>query len=308
MGQRSQGRPPSTSPQTPRYLGHLGLRVTPASRMRGLLPAALVLLLLLSLTDAARKKKKPAKKPAKVKGACVMTGPKLTATNTAKYTISGEKCPCWWDITRNDCACCKNSKTDMQCGWPMHKFCYKKSAMGCPGVCNNKYTLSGKGYPCYSDHGDLDCAWCTKEANQCEQNKVTGPQSREGSRCTSPKVKNYCASQQADCKHIPACDTNASCLFQSKVGKHGKHFQCECDKGWSGNGIKCMDPNGTLSQNPNTHVEVTLSLTSKLYESNHAAGEFSQGEGMEALLASMQETVSSCSGGDCEATYNHNEA
>ena len=40
----------------------------------------------------------------------------------------------------------------MQCGWPMHKFCYKKSDMGCPGVCNYKYTLSGKGYPCFSDH------------------------------------------------------------------------------------------------------------------------------------------------------------
>ena len=56
----------------------------------------------------------------------------------------------------------------MQCGWPMHKFCYKKSDMvrvkcpphctpcilplqGCPGVCNNKYTLSGKGFPCQND-------------------------------------------------------------------------------------------------------------------------------------------------------------
>ena len=70
----------------------------------------------------------------------------------------------------------------------MHKFCWKKSDKGCPGVCNYKYTLSGKytstqvqvhnytttstqvhkykstqlhnykytlsgkGYPCYSDH------------------------------------------------------------------------------------------------------------------------------------------------------------
>merc|ERR1712072_462951 len=48
------------------------------------------------------------------------------------------------------CACCKGSNS-MQCGWPMHRFCYKKSKMGCPGVCNNKYTLSGKGFPCYSD-------------------------------------------------------------------------------------------------------------------------------------------------------------
>merc|ERR1712130_474006 len=51
----------------------------------------------------------------------------------------------------------------MQCGFPMHKFCYKKSDKGCPGVCNYKYTLSGKGYPCFSDHSNTDCAWCNKE-------------------------------------------------------------------------------------------------------------------------------------------------
>merc|ERR1712130_568807 len=74
------------------------------------------------------------------------------------------------DITRNDCACCKKGVGAMQCGFPMHKFCYKKSDKGCPGVCNYKYTLSGKDYPCFSDHSNTDCAWCNKEGWQCEQN------------------------------------------------------------------------------------------------------------------------------------------
>jgi hypothetical protein len=118
----------------------------------------LVCILLLAVVAEGKKKKpskgkKPGKKPSKpgVKGECDVGSPKLTPQNTKKYTGTG-KCACWWDITRNDCACCKKGVGAMQCGFPMHKFCYKKSDMGCPGVCNYKYTLSGKGYPCFSDH------------------------------------------------------------------------------------------------------------------------------------------------------------
>merc|ERR1712107_942688 len=107
----------------------------------------------------------------------VTWAPKLTPQNTKKYTGTG-KCACWWDITRNDCACCKKGVGAMQCGFPMHKFCYKKSDMGCPGVCNYKYTLSGKCYPCFSDHSNTDCAWCNKNGWQCEQNAITGPDSK----------------------------------------------------------------------------------------------------------------------------------
>merc|ERR1711934_648485 len=180
----------------------------------------------------------PGKKPSKpgVKGECDVGSPKLTAGNTKKYTDNG-KCACWWDITRNDCACCKKGVGAMQCGFPMHKFCYKKSDMGCPGVCNYKYTLSGKGYPCFSDHSNTDCAWCNKEGWQCEQNSITGPDSKKGSRCQARTNQKYCASQQG-----------------------------ECNKGWSGNGIQCMDGNGTLSAMPGQQVEVTLTMTAGLYE------------------------------------------
>merc|ERR1712244_46378 len=157
----------------------------------------------------------------------------------------------------------------------MHKFCYKKSDMGCPGVCNYKYTLSGKGYPCFSDHSNTDCAWCNKEGWQCEQNAITGPDSKKGSRCQARTNQKYCASQQGDCKHIGYCDPNATCKKKANVGKFGQYWQCECNKGYTGNGIQCMDGDGNLSAQPGQQVEVTLTMT--------AGG--------------------ACAGDDCEATF-----
>merc|ERR1711974_342626 len=98
-----------------------------------------------------------------------------------------------------------------------------KSDKGCPGVCNYKYTLSGKGYPCFSDHSNTDCAWCNKEGWQCERNAITGPDSKKGSRCQARTNQKYCASQQGDCKHIGYCDPNATCKKKANVGKFGQY-------------------------------------------------------------------------------------
>merc|ERR1712179_259740 len=202
-----------------------------------------------------------------------------------KYTGKGN-CACWWDITRNDCACCKKGVKAMQCGYPMHKKCYKKNkkGYGCPGVCNYKYTLSGKGYPCYSDHENTNCAWCNKMGYQCEQNSDTGPDSKKGSRCQTRTKQNYCVSQQGDCKHIAKCDPNATCKKKENVGKYGQYWQCECDKaeGWRGNGIQCMDGNGTLSAMPWQQVEVTANVTVGLYNDTHVENEFNHGGALEA--------------------------
>merc|ERR1711953_717186 len=248
------------------------------TRMRWSL-ALVCVLLLVTVSEGGKKKpskgKKPGKKPSKpagVKGECDVGSPKLTAANTRKYTGNG-KCTCWWDITRNDCACCKKGVGAMQCGWPMHKFCWKKSDKGCPGVCNYKYTLSGKGYPCYSDHSNTNCAWCNKDGWQCEQNSIHGPNSDKGSRCQARKNQNYCTSQQGDCKHIAYCDPNATCKKKSNVGKFGQYWRCECNKGWSGNGIQCMDNDGAPVQD-----------------------QFNHGSAMENLLSEMETAGTSCSG------------
>ena len=93
------------------------------------------------------------------KGKCV-TKPKPKPAMFKKYTkYKNNKpkadCPCWYDLTKNNCACCQDEADVgvpvMQCGWPMNKYCYKKSSKGCPGVCNNAYTLSGKGFSCQND-------------------------------------------------------------------------------------------------------------------------------------------------------------
>jgi len=264
--------------------------------------------------EETSKGKKPgiqeARKPGK-RGECDVGSPKLTKKNTRKYTDIG-KCTCWWDITRHDCACCKKGVKGgtMQCGYPMHKFCWKKSDRGCPGVCNYKYTLSGKGYPCFSDHSNTDCAWCNKLGYQCEQNSDTGPDAKKGSRCQARTNKKYCASQQGDCKHIAKCDPNATCKKKAKVGKFGQYWQCQCNKakGWSGNGIQCMDRNGTLSAKPNQRVEVTATLTAGLYEDTPVENEFNHGAAMESLLSEMESAGSSCSGDACEASYEVTEA
>merc|ERR1712108_28188 len=213
------------------------------------------------------KGKKPGKKPSKpgVKGECDVGSPKLTAGNTKKYTDRG-KCACWWDITRNDCACFKKGVGAMQCGFPMHKF-------------------------------------CNKEGWQCEQNAIPGPDSKKGSRCQARTNQKYCASQQGDCKHIGYCDPNATCKKKANVGKFGQYWQCECNKGWSGNGIQCMDSNGTLSATPGQQVEVTLTMTAGLYDEAPVGNEFNHGAAMESLLSEMEAAGGSCSADDCEASY-----
>ena len=36
-----------------------------------------------------------------------------------------------------------------------------------------------------------DCAWCNKEGWQCEQNAITGPDSKKGSRCQASESQNH---------------------------------------------------------------------------------------------------------------------
>merc|ERR1712212_1063338 len=150
------------------------------------------------------------------------------------------------------------------------------------------------GFPSYSDHGNTDCAWCTDKGFQCEDNKVTGVNSKEGSRCANGKNKNYCKSQQADCK------------FKKKLSRYLSYWQCECQKPFpKGNGIKCMDFNGTLSTPLNMGVEVTLSLTQEEYTYPYNNGELSLGENMEALNQEMNEVAGAvCDGDSCNATFN----
>ena len=167
---------------------------------------------------------------------------KKQLANLKKYTAkkpngqSDLSCPCWWDLTRNNCACCRNG--GKQCGFPMHKYCQSpKSArkvnyswfsdhtghstvqgLGCVGIPNYKFTLSSRGFPCYFDLSRTDCAWCKNKQRQCGDDRRFGPDSDCGSACvgTSAKEMKKCDSQLGDCVHIPKYDFAASCIFKTK--------------------------------------------------------------------------------------------
>ena len=122
------------------------------------------------------------------------------------------------------------------------------------------------------------------------------------------KNKNYCKSQQGDCKHIAACDGNAECKFKEKVSRYISYWQCQCDGGFKGNGVQCMDGNGTLSLPSDLRVEVTLSIMKEEYTYPYTSGEFVLGEKMEALNQEMSEVAGGvCNSDNCQSTFNQTE-
>jgi len=270
-------------------------------------PGSLLFAALL-LTGLAAAQEEESRKGAGVKGECKRTGPKPSPKLFAKYTIpiKNKKCPCWWDMSKKICACCKGNNA-MQCGWPMHKYCYKKSKMGCPGVCNNKYTLSGKGFPCYSDKSKgNDCAWCAVGGFQCYADGTTGPDSKDGSRCQDQKNQKYCTSVQGDCRHIPAACPQSRCQHSKKINKYMTHSQCECPQGYKGNGIQCYS-NGTVLADPKTHVELQMDILTEEFQFPFTGEGFSSSAELQALITEMGSVESGCNNQQCQATFNQTE-
>lgn len=273
------------------------------------------------LAEARGKKKKPpAKKkpaakgkgkPAKGKG----KGKGKPGANSifAPFTKpGGANCQCWWDLTRMDCACCKPG--GMQCGFPMHEFCWKETTIGCPGVKQNKFTLSEQGYPCHYDHSDKSCAWCAQGALQCGK-------SHNGQQCYNKgkKTQKYCESVIPDCGHIgkDICDPNAECEFtgkgKGKFGKYTSYYGCKCKAGWDGEikfapkgwtgGIQCIDADGNFSQDPTKVVSVSMTVTNEFYSYPTNSSEFPYGPSNSNLFAEMTTFVeggANCPG--CDGT------
>jgi len=259
------------------------------------------------LAAEGSRKKKPAKGKCASKG-----GPKggLNDQNTKAYTkpFPENKCPCWWDLTKNNCACCKEGADAMQCGWPMHRYCYKKSDMGCPGVCNNQFTLSGKGFPCHNDPNS-DCAWCTKTGFQCFPDRFTGPDSKQGSRCAAQNQQKYCKSVQGDCRHISGACPPERCEFQGKQGKFLKYYECQCADGYTGNGLQCFDANGTMAVSGDAHVDLEMTLTSQVETFPFdPSTDLPTGVELQDLIDQMGSVDSTCSSGaGCTSSFNLNE-
>jgi len=280
--------------------------------MRPYLSVCLVLISLASLALAQEEPEVSSRKKKPAKGACKKSGPTLNEKNTKAYTKPWpeNKCPCWWDLSKNHCACCKEGTDAMQCGWPMHKYCYKKSDKGCPGVCNNAFTLSGRGFPCHNDPNNFDCAWCTKTGFQCFPDKFNGPDSKEGSRCAAQKDQKYCKSVQGDCRHISGACPPERCIKQGKVpGKPYKHltyYECECADGYTGNGIQCMDANGTWAVSGDAYVELEMTLTSEVETFPFdPSTDLPTGVELQDLIDQMGSVDNSCSSGaGCTSSFN----
>jgi len=255
------------------------------------------------LAEARGKKKKPAKKKptAKGKGKPSKGKGKRPGGNAnaifAPWTKSGPaNCQCWWDLTRMDCACCKPG--GMQCGFPKHEFCWKQTDIGCPGVNQNKFTLSEQGHPCHYDHSDKSCAWCAQGAFQCGK-------SRDGQQCYNKgkKTQKYCESVIPDCGHIgkDICDPNAECEFtgkgKGKFGKYTSYYGCKCKAGWDGQikfapkgwsgGIQCIDADGNFSQDPTKVVSVSMTVTNEFYSYPTNSSEFPYGPSDSNMFAEM---------------------
>jgi len=250
----------------------------------------LCLLILVLVVEAARKPKKPKGKPKSKPKGKPKPKPKTKPTDIfKKYTKERKGGICWWDITRTDCAICKQFVNAMPCGFPLHNYCYKKSSQGCPQVPNYKYTLSTTGYPCYWDHEDLRCAWYAPGAFQCGPGTKTGPDSSLGSRCDRGP-SSVCNGVVGDCRHIPMCHVDAKCVFKDKVEGRSV-FQCKCDKGFFGNGIQCANADtGAVGVDPNTIVTVKATFSRDYYDKN--LGSFP--EPSKALVKEMEEINAEC--------------
>merc|ERR1712110_422726 len=249
-------------------------------------------------------------KKAQAKGSCKRSGPKPTEKLFKPYTEPDKKCPCWWDLSKNNCACCKEGTDAMQCGWPMQKYCYKKSDIGCPGVCNNAFTLSGKGFPCQNDPTNKNCAWCTKTGFQCFPDSKTGPDSKDGSRCQAQNQQKYCKSVQGDCRHISGACPPERCEFQEKINKKMKYYECECPEGYTGNGLQCYDENdGTLLVTEDAEIELAMTLKSEVETFPFdPSTDLPTGVELQDLIDQMGSVDTSCSSGsDCTSSFNINE-
>jgi len=167
--------------------------------------------------------------------------------------------PCLYDPEAgNTCGrCIKGGK---QCGFPMQKWCQNpKSRNGCPGVPNNKYTLSTRGAPCYWDTSDRTCAICkTSKMRQCGSSSIA---TKCGYFC-APANDKRCDGNLFNCAQInPMCAAGADCIVNSKK----KTGDCKCGAGMTGLGFNSCFANGSLVTNPEETVKISMDTTSQYF-------------------------------------------
>jgi len=265
--------------------GALVLLLSIGSAIMKVLWVTLVMVLVLAMVAEAKKKPKPKpkgkgkpskpSKPSKCPADQIKANPKLLKKEFVKYTEmkrgKGGKlepdatAPCWWDLTKTECAKCKEGGE--QCGFPMHKWCQAKKPKkgpktGCKGIPHYQFTNSSRGFPCYWDHNDLSCAWCLPNRIQCKDDAKS---QKCGSYCLKA-TDLKCDGILTTCENIPKCGYGAKCDSGKK---------CKCGKGLTGNGYQCFDAKtGEPAVNPAGNVDITIESESQFFVFPDGSSEF----------------------------------
>jgi len=274
----------------------------------------------IELADA-RKGKKGKKKPNKGKGKGKRPGKRPKPTKGPEVLFGrftdGADCPCWFDLTRSDCGCCKNN--GVQCGDPMGAWCQnpKFKHQGCPGIKEHKYTLSQTGHPCHWDHSNRNCAFCAAKrmTYQCGNATISSPDSGD----------NHCVSEATgtasncdagrfvpDCRRMGRgiCDINAKCEKTRKKLDQTHLWACQCQPGWrntapmpgrggDGTGLTCVDDDGNFSQDPALTATMELVVTNDFYVFPADSSEFPTGPSADNMFSQMKDWLNG--GGGCSA-------
>merc|ERR1711970_336108 len=255
--------------------GALGLLLSVGPVIMKVLWVTLLVFLVLFVQSEAKKGKGKGKPKPKPKP-CLQDDKKLQLSAGLKYKyekftnttkVKGKIVPvanqrCWWDPSRKDCAQCLSN--GVQCGFPMHKWCQDKKQdkkSGCKGIIQYKYTKSNRGYPCYWDPERTDCAWCVPGKIQCGDSKAN----KCGNFCKK-RTDMACNGVPTTCENIPKCGFGAACDKKTKA--------CKCDKGLSGNGIKCFDKEGEAAANPSGNVDISIESASQFFVFPNGSPEF----------------------------------
>jgi len=222
------------------------------------------------------------------------------------YTTANTGCPCWFDLTRSDCACCTDD--GVQCGNPLHQWCTSRSEgrqAGCLGIPQHHWTLSTTGFPCFFNTSRTDCGWCAAGGAQCGEGPNLG-------QCRDPKDASYCTAAPGDCLRIDSCDSQADCEFDVKFGADHEHHKCVCKTGWTGNGVQCFDSiTGEASVEmvgtSSGDVSLTMAVSSKYYVYPHNSEQFPTVAGETELLnniTALFDSGASCASRDgCNGTF-----
>ena len=90
------------------------------------------------------------------------------------------------------------------------------------------------------------------------------------------------------------------------VGKYLKYHECQCPAGFTGNGMQCVNENGTFYVNPDQQVELTMTLTQEIETFPFTGAEIETGAELQSLINEMGEVETSCAaaGDACSATFN----